>query len=149
MRQVLGGSSESQASKSVHQRHAPVSRQEMLRTKRSQRYLDALRGLDAGGALADPAALAALHEAITAEFPEAELAPLGWVAKCYLGMPYEVHTLDATGAITRHYRWGEPLPPALERARSLARSGRYLVIEVHADRLIAIADDGATSVCTT
>ena len=149
MRQVLSGSSEGQLSKPASQRHAPINRQEMLRTKRSQRYIEALRRLDAGGALADPAALASLREAITAEFPESELAPRGWVAKCYLGVPYEVHTLDATGAIVRHYRWGEPLPPTLERARSLARSGRYLVIEVHADRLIAIADDGATSVCTT
>ena len=146
-RLVLGNSQGAQIQAGRACRESTASREISLRRKRSQPYLDALRKLDAGGALADPAGLDALREAIASEFPEAEAAPLGWVAKCYLGIPYEVHTLDPAGAIARHYRWGEALPPALERARALARSGRYLVIEVHTDRLVAIADDGATSVC--
>lgn len=128
-------------------RQVPGHREELLRRKRSKRYIEALQRLDSGGALADPDANEALREAIEAEFPQAEAAPLGWVAKCYLGIPYEVHTLDPLGAIAQHYRWGEALPPQLERARALAGSGRYLVIEVHSDKLIAVAEDGATSVC--
>lgn len=38
------------------------------------------------------------------------------------------------------------MPGGMERARSLAASGRYAAIEVFSDRLVAIADDGTTSV---
>jgi len=146
-RQVLGGPLQSERTLAPATRtRSPIGGEEALRKRRSPAYLAALKGLDLGGH-SNTQALDALRQAIAAEFPQAEAAPLGWVSKCYLGVPYEVHTLDASGSIVIHYRWGEPLPPPLERARALARSGRYLMIEVHADRLVAISEDGATSVC--
>jgi hypothetical protein len=116
-----------------------------VRQRRSPAYLEALRALDSGGEIVDSARLAALREAIAAEFPDQDL-PLGWVARCYLGAPFEVHTLDPTGQIVRHFKTSEALPRGLERARGLARSGRYLFIEVHTDRLVAVGEDGGTSV---
>jgi hypothetical protein len=119
---------------------------ERLRQKRSNVYLEALGSLDAGGTLVDATRLASLRDAIAAEFPPGQTLPLGWVAKCFLGAPFEVHTLDPSGEIARHFRGSEAMPPALERARSLARGGRYLFIEVYVDKLVAIAGDGTTSV---
>ncbi len=123
---------------------------ESLRRPRSSRYLDAVRQLDGGGAVVDAARMAAIRDAIKAEFPDGPASwPLGWVAKCYLGVPYEVHILDLSGQIVRHFKQGEALPGGLERARGLAASGRYATIEVYSDRIVAIAMDGTTSISNT
>lgn len=48
-----------------------------------------------------------LMKAIQEEFGTAELTslPLGIVSKCFLGHPYEVHTLDLSGSqIIKHYK---------------------------------------------
>ena len=72
--------------------------------------------------------------------------PLGIVSRCYLGVPYEVHTLDLTShAIIAHYKTGQPLPPSFERARQLARHNAYAVVEVYAQKLLLIGDDGSVS----
>ena len=93
--------------------------------------------------------MAALREVISAEFPDGPGNwPLGWVSKCHLGSPFEVHTLDFSGEIVRHFKRGEAMPDGLERARGLAASGQYALIEVFSNQLVAIAADGSTSVLT-
>lgn len=120
---------------------------ERLRRPRSSRYLDAVTQLDSGGVVVDAARIAAIRDAIAAEFPDGPGSwPLGWVAKCYLGAPYEVHILDLSGQIVRHIKKGEAMSDGLERARGLAASGRYATIEVYSDRIVAIAMDGSTSI---
>lgn len=92
---------------------------------------------------------AAILAAIRAEFPEVlDLAGIliGVVAKCYLGDPYEVHTLMITGGVIEHYKRGEPLPDGMERARSLAARGGYEFVEVYTDVCRAISSDGSVSV---
>lgn len=117
------------------------------RQRRSQRYMDALQKLDSGGHLADHELQREIREAIAAEFPAGPSSwPLGIVAKCYLGVPFEVHTVDMSGQIIRHYKIGESLPGEMEHARRLAASEAYLVIEVYTDRLVAVSADGTTSV---
>ena len=124
--------------------HAIESR---LRQKRSQTYLDAIGKLDAGTHTCSRHDVDALLAAIRAELPEITIdqLPLGIVAKCYLGSPFEVHTLERVGQIIRHYKTHEALPGGLERARHLARHPAYAFIEVYTDRLIAVAANGDTS----
>jgi hypothetical protein len=124
-----------------------LSSSERLRRVRSDRYCAAIRELDAGGHSINPDRLAAISDAIAGEFPEGPGSwPLGWVGKCYLGVPYEVHLLDVTGQIVQHFKVGEALPDGMERARRLAASGKYVVIEVFSDRVVAVAADGTTAV---
>nr|WP_243444480.1 hypothetical protein [Acetobacter persici] len=119
---------------------------EQLRRRRSSSYVDALRKLDTGDPVS-ASGIDAIRNAVVAEFPDGPASwPLGWVSKCYLGAPYEVHIVDISGHIIRHFKCGEAMPGGMERARSLAASGCYAVIEVFSDRLVAIADDGTTSV---
>lgn len=128
-------------------RQAGIGSVERLRLPRSAGYLEAVRQLDSGGVVVDAARLAAIRDAIAAEFPDGPGSwPLGWVGKCYLGHPYEVHILDLSGQIVHHFKGGEAMPGGLERARGLAASGRYATIEVFSDRIIAIAMDGTTSI---
>jgi len=118
-----------------------------LRQKRSQNYLTAIGKLDTGGHVCSQHDVDALLAAMRAEFPEISIdrLPIGIVSKCYLGMPFEVHTLDRIGQIIRHYKIHEPLPDGLERARGLARHPAYAFVEVYSDRMIAVADNGDTS----
>lgn len=118
-----------------------------LRSKRSMTYIESLQKLDAGGHIHNREVLDALLNAIQHELPEISIdhLPVGIVAKCYLGAPHEVHTLDRQGMIIRHYKSFEALPPLLERARSLALYPNYAFIEVYADKLIAVAQNGDTS----
>ena len=120
---------------------------EMLRQKRSPAYLQALITLDSGGHVVDSQFMEELRRAISDQFPDAGARPRGWVAICYLGPPFQVHILDLAGDIVRHFRFGEPMPEPFERARSLALHARYAFVEVHSDKLVAVAHDGATSVC--
>jgi hypothetical protein len=60
-------------------------------------------------------------------------------------VPFEVHTFTDSHEIIEHYKTGQSLPAELERARTAARSERYLCIEVYADRLVAILPDGSAT----
>ena len=118
-----------------------------LRQRRSAAYIEAIRKLDAGGHVCSRHEVDALLDAIRNELPEITIdrLPVGLVSKCYLGAPYEVHTLERVGQIIRHYKTHEPLPGLLERARDLAQHAAYAFIEVYPDRLIAVAVNGDTS----
>lgn len=118
-----------------------------LRRRRSASYVKAAGRLDVGPHRADTAALQALLEAIAGEFPDLTLEqrPLGIVAACHLGPPYQVHVCDLSGGILEHFETNRPMPPPFERARSLALHPSYSLIEVYTDTLRAIARDGSVS----
>ena len=126
----------------------PVEIDAMLRKKRSAAYVKACQNLDAGGHTTNQKQVAAILGALRDEFPEIELAGifLGLVSKCYLGDPYEGHTLDPAGEIIEHYKKGQSLPGGLEKARHLAAMGSYAFIEVYTDCCRAIGEDGSVSV---
>lgn len=90
----------------------------------------------------------ALQKAIQQELPDVtvDALPLGIVSKCYLGAPYEVHTLDCSGSIIQHYKVGEGLPHLMERARTLAMHPIYAFVEVYSTKLIAVSASGQTAV---
>lgn len=120
----------------------------LLRRKRSKAYMDALKRLDAGGHVHNRQQMEEIINAIRAEFPEVSLEGilLGFVDKCYLGAPYEVHTIDLSGGIIEHYKRGQILPNGMEKARSLAMSGSYQFIEVYTNCVRAISSNGSVSV---
>lgn len=122
----------------------------ILRAPRSKAYMDALHKLDAGGHTNNQQKVDAIINAIKAEFPEVTLAGilLGYVSKCYLGAPYEVHSMDMAGHIIEHYQAGETLPNGMEKARSIAIRGSYDTIEVYSDCCRAISSTGMVSVIT-
>ena len=122
--------------------------QDRLRQKRSQKYMNAVTQLDAGGHSCSTQSVQALLEAIRQELPDitVEALPLGIVSKCFLGPPYEVHTLDLSGSIIRHYKDGEGLPHLMERARTLAVHPIYAFIEVYSTKLIAVSVNGQTAI---
>lgn len=115
-----------------------------LKQKRSSAYMDAMVKLDAAGAVCDPSMVKELVAAMEKEF--SDLTPpqrlLGLVAKCYLGEPYEVHTLDMVFGIVEHYKRGNPLPNGMEKARILANNPQYAYIEVYTNCVCAISNDG-------
>jgi hypothetical protein len=117
-----------------------------LREPRTRAYVECVARLDAG-TLHDTGAVRQLLEEIRCEFPELgiEDLPAGWVSRCHLGEPYEVHVLDAAGCIVQHYRRGEPLPGALESARTLALHPAYAFIEVRRDALHCVRADGTVT----
>jgi hypothetical protein len=110
---------------------------------RSRAYLDRLASLDAG--VAEAAEVTAVIEAVEAEFGLAARPPLGLLAQCYLGSPYEVHVLDLADGVVRHYKLGETMDVRFEAARRLALHPAYVAIEVYADRLVCIHVDGRVS----
>ena len=120
----------------------------LLRRKRSKAYMDAMHKLDAGGHVHNQSKVNEIIDAILNEFPEVEISSvlLGFVSICYLGAPYEVHTLDLSGQIIEHYKAGHPLPGGMEKARSIALRGGYDFIEVYSDCCRAISSNGAVSV---
>ena len=120
----------------------------LLRRPRSKAYMDAMTKLDAGGHVHNRAKVNQIIETIKQEFPEVEITGimLGIVSKCYLGNPYEVHTLDITGSIIEHYKIGHVLPGGLEKARSIAIRGGYEFIEVYVDCCRAVSSNGSVSV---
>lgn len=117
-----------------------------LREPRTRAYVERVTRLDTG-TLHETGAVQRLIEDIRAEFPDLGIEdfPVGWVSRCYLGEPYEVHVLDAAGAIVRHYRRGEPLPAELERARTLALHPAYAFVEVRRDALHCVRQDGTVT----
>lgn len=120
----------------------------LLRKPRSRKYMDAIHSLDAGGHTHNQHRVSEILAQIRNEFPEVDISGilLGFVAICYLGKPYEVHTLDLSGQIIEHYKNGQELPYGLEKARSIALRGGYSFIEVYVDCCRAISNDGTVSV---
>lgn len=121
---------------------------QLLRRPRSKAYMEAMQKLDAGGHVHNENKVNDIVNIIKAEFPEVELDGilLGYVSICYLGKPYEVHTLDMTGMIIEHYQAGQALPGGMEKARSLAMRGGYSFIEVYVDCCRAVSANGSVSV---
>lgn len=121
---------------------------QLLRKKRSKEYMEALHKLDAGGHVHNQNKVNDIIRTIQEEFPEVQLGGvmLGYVSICYLGKPYEVHTLDLTGGIIEHYKTGETLPDGLEKARTIAMRGGYEFIEVYKDCCRAVSASGYVSV---
>lgn len=135
------------------QKQQPIDKMKLdrlLRQPRSRAYMDAVRQLDAGGHVHNQARVNEIMDVIRSELPEAALSGilLGYVAVCYLGKPYEVHTLDVTGGIIEHYQTGQILPNGMEKARSIALRGGYEFIEVYTDCCRAISSNGKVSVIT-
>ena len=120
----------------------------LLRRPRSKKYMEAIGKLDTGGHTHNQEAVREIIDGIRSEFPELDISGimLGLVAPCYLGEPYEVHTLDISGMIVEHYKRGQALPGGLEKARSLAIRGGYVCIEVYVDCFRAVGSNGAVSV---
>jgi hypothetical protein len=110
---------------------------------RSENYLRALRKLDVSGNLS-AVEIDEFVDGVRREFAEKyHTIPFGIVAECFLGEPFEVHTLALDGSIIEHYRRGQTLPAPLERARALAVSPAYLAVEVYPDRLVCVRADGS------
>jgi hypothetical protein len=107
-----------------------------------------LAKLDAGGHGINREAARALIDAVRTEFPELTMdqLPLGIVAKCYLGEPFEIHTLDIAGCIVTHFQRGEPMPGGLEKARSIGVNPYYAFVEVYATSIRAVRADGSVTV---
>ena len=127
---------------------SPFELDRLLRKTRSREYINAMHKLDAGGHVHNAQQVNEIIDAIKQELPEVVLAGvlIGIVSICYLGDPYEVHTLDIKGDIIEHYQKGQPLPGLLEKARGLALHGGYEFIEVYCDCLRAITPTGAVAV---
>lgn len=119
-----------------------------LRQKRSQVYMDCLAKLDAGGVTCSQVQMDELIQAIQNEFPDLTPSqyPIGIIAKCYLGDPYEVHTLDITLDIVEHYKKGEILPSQMDRGRGIALHPNYMLIEIYNDALRAVTMNGDVAV---
>ena len=145
MRQVLGGAArprsvslgQAQASRPAQAARAPQL------TPRSTAYRAALAQLDAGSA--GEVDTTGVAERLAAEFPLGAAVPLGLLAKCYLGHPYEVHVLDLAGGIVKHYVRQEPLPDPYTGARRLAEHPAYLAIEIYLDRYVCMREDGSVT----
>ena len=120
----------------------------LLEKKRSKAYIDTLCKLDAGGHVHNQDKIKEILAAIRNEFPEVDFSGilLGYVSKCYLGKPYEVHSLDVAGEIIEHYKEGETLPNGMEKARGIAVYGGYEFIEVYTDCYRAVSANGEVSV---
>ncbi len=120
----------------------------LLRKSRSKEYMDAIHQLDAGGHVHNQKEVNEIINTIKSEFPDVDINGilLGFVAKCYLGAPYEAHTLNLVGEIIEHYKRGETLPNGLDKAKSIAIHGGYDFIEVYTDCCRAISSNGSVSV---
>ena len=125
-----------------------LSLDRLLRKSRSKEYMDAIHQLDAGGHVHNKKEVNEIINTIKSEFPDVDINGilLGFVAKCYLGAPYEAHTLDLVGEIIEHYKRGETLPGGFDKAKSIALHGGYDFIEVYTDCCRAISSNGSVSV---
>jgi len=122
----------------------------LLRKPRSKNYVESIKRLDVGGRVHNEQKTNEIIDALRQEFPEIEIQGilLGIVDKCYLGQPFEVHTLDVAGCIIEHFEQGRAMPFGLEKARSIAMCGSYEFIEVYVDCCRAISADGTVAVIT-
>jgi hypothetical protein len=111
--------------------------------RRTPRFTAAIKRLDAGDLQASD--LDAIMDAIAEEYPIGAGQPLGLVAECFLGAPFEVHVLDLIGGIVEHFELGRPMPHPLERARALAVHPAYDVIEVYDETLVCVRSDGSVT----
>ncbi|SIS85306.1 hypothetical protein [Alicyclobacillus vulcanalis] len=151
-RVILGGEEPRAHHRLQHQvqQSAPRALNALTRLdgRRSQAYVEAMSQLDMGPGVRHEELVDSLIQKIQAELPDVELAhlPLGIVAKCYLGAPYEVHTLDRVGRIIQHYKTFEPLPDSLEAARTLALHPQYAFVEVYTDVMRAVLKTGDVAV---
>lgn len=130
------------------QQLSPQAVEARLRRERSRAYVEAMTALDAGGHCCNRAAVDELLRRIGAELPELSVDhhPIGILAECHLGSPFEVHTLDRVGAIITHYRRGESMSPPFERGRSLALHPSYAFVEIYPDKVIPVAATGYVSI---
>lgn len=145
---ILSATRNTQQQNQQKQQMDKMKMDKLLRKTRSKEYMDAIHKLDAGGHVHNQHKVNAILDTIRSEFPEVEITGilLGYVAVCYLGKPYEVHTLDIVGGIIEHYKSGQPLPGGMEKARSIAMRGGYDFIEVYVDCCRAISSNGSVSV---
>ena len=145
---LLSATNNNQQQKQKQQQIDKMKLDRLLRQPRSKAYMDAIHKLDAGGHVHNQEKVNDIINTIRSELPEVELSGilLGYVAVCYLGRPYEVHTLDITGGIIEHYKSGQTLPNGLEKARSIAIRGGYDFIEVYVDCCRAVSSNGTVSV---
>lgn len=145
---ILSATRNTQHQNQQKQQMDKMKMDKLLRKTRSKEYMDAIHKLDAGGHVHNQNKVNAILDTIRSEFPEVEITGilLGYVAVCYLGKPYEVHTLDIVGGIIEHYKSGQPLPGGMEKARSIAMRGGYDFIEVYVDCCRAISSNGSVSV---
>lgn len=127
---------------------APFVTNRLLRKKRSKEYIELLAKLDRGQQMFSQEEVSSVITDIQTKFPEVILSGilLGYVAKCYLGAPYEVHILDYNLEIIEHMKKGQPLPDEMEKARGLACQGKYAFVEVYTDCCRAISQSGDVSV---
>ena len=118
--------------------------EKQLFKKRSKKYFEALNNID-NDLLTDTNKIDKLIEQIQneLEIPGITEMPLGIISKCFLGHPYEVHTLDMTGNIIRHYKINEKMEPLFEPHRSLALHHAYAVIEIYKDKILLVQEDGS------
>ncbi|XKH50516.1 hypothetical protein LG275_13080 [Chryseomicrobium palamuruense] len=125
-----------------------VALDKRLRKKRSNVYVQAMKNVDVHGIHCSREGLEQLIKMIQSEFPDLNpfQQPVGLVAKCYLGSPYEVHIIDVKHDIMEHFKTDEKMPTVLEKARSIAQHPRYEFIEVYLDKICAITDDGQVSI---
>jgi hypothetical protein len=115
--------------------------------KRSKKYLDLISSIDTK-TISDTKGMSDLLNAIQEEFGCAELTslPLGIISKCFLGHPYEVHTIDLSGStIVKHYRINEMMQGDFEKARNLAKHNAYALVEIYKDKIVLIREDGSAS----
>ncbi|EGL18098.1 hypothetical protein [Paenibacillus sp. HGH0039] len=117
------------------------------REKRSDAYVNALSQLDGAGAVLDRSKIDQIIQAVANEFSELQpyQFPIGIISKCYLGEPYEVHSLDIRLEIIEHYKKGTALPGGMEKGRSLAVHPGYEFIEIYSDSICAVARNGNVS----
>lgn len=145
---IILSATQNQQQKKQTQQMDKMKVDRLLRKTRSKEYMQALHKLDAGGHAHNQYKVNEIIDTIRNEFPDLEISGimLGIVSICYLGKPYEVHSLDITGQIIEHYKSGHVLPSGLEKARSIAMRGGYDFIEVYVDCCRAISSNGSVSV---
>ena len=139
---------QTQKSNKQNQHISKMEMDRLLRKPRSKEYMETMKHLDAGGHVHNKKQVDDILNAIHMEFPDIDVEGvlLGYVSMCYLGEPYEVHTLDITGEIIEHFKKGEILQGGLERARALAMRGGYAFIEVYVDCCRCVSENGTVSV---
>ena len=127
---------------------APHLLEARLRQQRSPAYVQAMARLDAGGHCCTRDAVEALIRQIELEMPEIVTSdlPIAILAECFLGSPYEVHTLDCVGQIVTHYKSHEVLPANLERGRALALHPAYAFVEIYPHKVIPVTATGIVSI---
>ena len=119
-----------------------------LREKRSNKYMENLKKLDSGKGLQENVDKEKIISEIKQEFAELdELQPLlGIIAKCYLGEPYYVHSLDLTLSIVTHFKRKEQIPYPWSKGVNLALHGAYEYVEIYSKYVCAITHDGEAMV---